>query len=308
MNPREKKLAIAVGLVVALWAANQGWEKYQAALKKNRNTQIQVAQDLSTAKTASLRGKRAQTKLRRWSEQSLPGDENLARSLYQDWLRQQLTAAGINVKSLETTTPRSRSQSYRQYSFDVAATGTLAQLTDFLYEFYQAKHLHRISQTTITSADKGNSLTISLTVDALSLPNTSREDELATGTIDRFEHSLADVKREITSRNIFAKPQAANPQVAKVEQPKQDNEAAQATFSGMHYGDSGWLMLVRMQNSGKVLYFQEGDEIRIGDFQAVVVQLDGDLRQAIVTSNSQRMQISFGKTLAEARPLNEPAS
>lgn len=308
MSPRERNLAMIVGAMVALWGASIGWNKYQTALERNSNEQINAAQELSTAKTAALRGRRAQGKIRKWNKQSLPTDADFAKSLYQDWLRQQLTAAGLTVKSLTATTPRSQSKSYREYNFAVSATGQLSQLSEFLYKFYQAKHLHRISATTLTPTEAGKGLTISLDVDAIALPKADREDLLAEGTVEALQQPFEAFKDSIEPRNLFAKYEPPRPPVAEASRPPEtqgDDEAAQAIFSGIHYGDDGWLMLVRMRESGKLLYFREGDEISIGRFQGTIEELDGDRRRAVVETGRRRVQVLFGKPLSEAYPLRE---
>lgn len=308
MTPRERNLALIVGAMVALWGASIGWKKYQTALEQNSNAQINAAQELSTAKTAALRGRRAQGKLRKWNKQSLPTDPDFAKSLYQDWIRRQLTDAGLTVKSLAASSPRSQSKSFSEYNFAVSATGKVTQLADFLYKFYQAKHLHRISQTTLTPSEDRQSLTISLEVDAIALPKADREDQLAEGTIESFQRPFEAFQQSIEQRNLFAKYEAPKPEVAEVRdrpEPQGEDEAAKAIFSGIHYGDDGWLMLVRMKESGKLLYFREGDEISIGRFQGTIEELDGDQRRAVVDTGRRRVQVLFGKPLSEADPLRE---
>ncbi|MEM8943948.1 MAG: hypothetical protein AAGD11_02110 [Planctomycetota bacterium] len=308
MNDREKKLALAVGVAVLLWASNVGWKKYQTVLVANQNRQLQVAQELSEAKTAALRGRRAQGRLRKWNQQSLPTDPDFARSLYQDWLRERLTAVGLKVRSLDVSTPRTSSNSYQQFSFTVGATGTLEELTAFLYSFYKAKHLHRVSQTTLATTDSGKSLTIGLTIDALSLPEAERTDELAAGTVDAFQRPLRDFQASIGRRNPFIAYETPTAVTAEVEKPPQDDEASQAQFSGIHYGENGWLMVIRLQNSGKLLYFREGDEIRVGQFRGRVQRLDGSRRNAVISLGSKLVELRFGRTLGQTVPLDGQAS
>lgn len=303
MNDREKILAAAVAAMVLLWGANQGWEKYHVALKKNINTQQNVAQKLSTARTAKLRGQRAQHKIRQWQRESLPTDQDIAKSLYQDWLQQQLTAAGLTVKELSISSSRTSSTSYQQFSFVVSATGKLEQLTDFLYGFYQSKHLHRISKADLTPSEDRKSLTISLTVDALSLADADREDKLADGTHNEFKQTLDQFRESIVGRNLFATYQPG-----KTEQKGasgEDTEAAQAKFSGINYGRDGWLMSVRMEKSSKTFYFREGDTIEIGQFKGTIEQLDGERRRVTISTESGRVQVRLGQTLSEAEPLGE---
>lgn len=307
MNDREKILAAAVAALVALWGMSQGWEKYQTALERNLNAQHAVAQQLSTARTATARGRRAQQKLRQWQRQSLPTNPDIAVSLYQDWLQQQLTAAGLKVKELNIRSPRTSSPDQRQHTLVVSATGKLAELTDFLYRFYHAKHLHRISKAKLTPTDDRSVLKISLTVDALSLAGCKRPDELADGTNDSFQHALDSLRNNIVSRNLFATYQTAKPQPTEIADAE-DAEAAQANFSGINYGQDGWQMSVRMKNTGKVFYYREGDTIEIGQFKGTIEKLDGNRRRAIVASEAGRQQIRLGQTLAEAEPLGDEAS
>ncbi len=311
MNDREKILAVAVAALVAMWGASQGWGKYQTALEKNLNTQRNVGQELSTARTATLRGRRAQQKLRKWQRQSLPTDPDIAKSLYQDWLQQQLTEAGLKVKELNIRSSRTSSTSYKQFAFVVNASGNLEQLTDFLYRFYQARHLHRISRADLSPSEDRKSLKISLTVDALSLADAKRKDKLAEGTLDAFDQSLDQFRNSIVGRNLFATYQPAKPpktEVAEVEEEKEDTEAAQANFSGLSQGLEGWLMSIRMKKSGKMYYFREGDTIEIGQFQGTVKKLDGSRRRVIFSLKTGPVQVRLGQTLAEAEPLGKKTS
>ncbi len=303
MNDREKLLVGAVVALVALWGATQGWGKYQRALENNLNQQRSVAQSLSDARTATARGRRAQKKLRQWQRQSLPSDVEIAKSVYQDWLQQQLSAAGLTIKELNVQTSRTKSDSYQQLSLRVRAEGKLAALTDFLYRFYQAKHLHRISKMDLKPNEKRTSLSIALTVDALSLTDAKRKDQLAEGTQDTMPRSLEQFQKSIVGRNLFAVYAPDSPPETVGEQEAEDSEAAQAFVRGIHYGLEGWQMSVRMKTSGKVFYFREGDAIKIGRFEGTIEKLDGERRRVIVSTGSQQVQVQLGQNLSEAVPL-----
>ncbi|MCH7752135.1 MAG: hypothetical protein IH898_08285, partial [Planctomycetes bacterium] len=294
MNQREKLLVGAVGLLVILWGGTIGWGRYQAALMSNQNQQSSAEQQLSQARAADDRGREAQDMLHGWRRQSLPTNLDIAKSLYQDWLRQQLVEAGLTVRELTESTSRSAQKHFSQVTFVVNAQGTLAELTDFLYRFYQSNHLHRISAATLTPTTTRRSLTVSLTIDALSLSECPRSDQLAEGSSDLFSESLEEFRQEIVSRNVFvaydfdrSEPQESIQQVA--ESP---DEAAQAKITGMTYGEGGWQMTIRMGDSGRVRYFRQGDSIEIGRFSGEIVELDG--RRAIVSRDDQHVLILLG--------------
>jgi hypothetical protein len=303
MNQREKFLVGAVGLLVILWGGTVGWGRYQAALTSNQNQQSSAEQQLSEAHTASERGLQAQRMLRGWRRQSLPTNLDIAKSLYQDWLRKQLIEAGLTVRELTESTSRSAQKHFSQVTFVVNAQGTLDELTEFLYRFYQSDHLHRISAATLTPTTTRRALTVSLTIDALSLPDSPRSDQLAEGSSDLFSESLDEIRQEIVSRNVFVAYGVAEPSEQQVAESP--DEAAKAFITSLTEGEGGWQMAVRMSDSGKVSYFRVGDEIQIGRFTGRVEAIDG--RRVIVSQEEKRVQIFGGKNLGQAVVLSEEA-
>jgi hypothetical protein len=302
MNTREKYLIAAVAALVAVWGGTVGWGRYQEALLRNETQQLAAEQQLSQARAATLRGQRAQRLLADWRKQSLPTNLDIAKSLYQDWLRQQLMEAGLTVRELNENSARTTYKDFNQATYIVNAQGTLAELVDFFYRFYQANHLHRISAATLTPTTSRQSLTVTLTVDALSLADSRRTDKLAEGSSDTIAKPWEEVRDTIVSRNVFAPytPSGGewpDPQVADTG----DSEAAQAFVTGMTYGEGGWQMAIRMKDSGKIRYYRPGDRIRIGRFSGELVELDG--RRAIVAGRNQRLVLQLGQNLSQAQEV-----
>lgn len=307
MNAREKYLVGAVAVLVILWGGTVGWDRYQAALMRNENQQLAADQQLSQARAAAARGQRAQRLLSAWRKQSLPTNLDIAKSLYQDWLRQQLVEAGLVVRELNENSSRSTHRHFNQATYVVNAQGTLAELTDFLYRFYQSKHLHRISSATLTPTTTRRSLAVSLTVDALALPDCRRTDRLAEGSSETLSEPLETIRDTIVSRNVFVPYASGGPEKPSDQQVADngDSEASQAFITSMTYGEGGWRMSIRMRDSGRIQYFRQGDRIRIGRFSGEVVELDG--RRVIVSSRSQRLVILLGQNLSQAQELTDQA-
>ena len=305
MNQREKLLVGAVGLLVILWGGTVGWDRYESALTSNQNQQSSAEQQLSQARTASARGLRAQRMLRGWQRQSLPRNLDIAKSLYQDWLRLRLVETGLVVRELTESTSRTTQKHFSQMTYVVNAQGTLEELTEFLYRFYQSNHLHRISSASLTPTTTRRSLTVSLTIDALSLPECPRSDQLAEGSSDTFAEPLEEVRDEIVSRNIFVAYEPAKPEQPVEQVDENAGEATKAVVTGMTQGEGGWQMAVRMSDSGKVSYFRVGDEISIGQFTGRIEEIDG--RRAIVSQEGKRVQIFGGKNLGQAVDLPDQA-
>ncbi len=302
MTQREKGLAAAVALLLVLWGGTQGLDRYRAALEDNRSLQRNAQQRLAEAFTSAAAGRFAQRKIARWQKQSLPSDHDIALSAYQDWLHEQLVAAGLSVKSLnERNSVRGASPTFRQFTFVVEAEGKLADLTTFLHGFYQAPHLHRISKASFSPTSNGEALDISLAVDALSLNQSDRTDRLAEGTSDRDLRPLDELQKLIVGRNVFAAYSTAKP--TESTETATDDQAKQAVVTRMAYGEGGWQMSIRLGDSGEIKVFREGDTIEIGRFAGTLEQLDG--RRAVVSNESGRLQIRLGQNLSEAVPLGD---
>jgi len=307
MNSREKKLGIAVLGVIVLWLSTQGLERYRNAVRRNQNLQAEAERELSAARTAAAQGLRARGKLRQLRSQSLPVNHDIAESLYQDWLQAQLSEAGMQVDELADRSRLQKDPSIQRFTYQLRAKGKLAQLAEFLHRFYQAPHLQRISAATISPSSDRTSLSLSLTVDAMSLADCDRTDQLAQGEGGSLAQSRDEYRDEIVGRNMFVVYKAtssANSEAAG-QASSGDSEAAQAMFSGMTEGLHGWRMSIRMQDSGKLFFYRQGDPIHIGQFQGTIAELDS--RQAIIETDGKRLILRLGQNLGEAKPLADSA-
>ncbi len=299
MTQREKILAGAVGLIAVLWVGSSGLTRYRDAVEASRAKLRDAEQELSQARTAKLRGQRAVTRLQRWQKQSLPTNPDIANSLYQDWLQKQLAESGLKVADIKSSTGlRGANDRTQEFTFVVTASGQMSQLVDFLSRFYQAGHLQRISRAALAPAKEGNDLSITLTVDALSMRDAPRADTLSELKSDWQLPVLQELQAAIAKRDLFAPYRDVNAEVASKPQA---NEADQAFVSGMGRGEEGWYMSIRMKDSGKMLYFRTGDSIQIGKFTGKVSEIDG--RRAIVEHEGSRMQIFLGQSLGQAQPV-----
>jgi hypothetical protein len=306
MSLREKQLAIGVGLLVILLGGSKGLDAYRTAMEDNEDELQTAQQELSQSRTASKRGLHAQGRLREWGRQSLPTNHDIAKTRYESWLRDQLSRSNLPVISLTSKAPRGQNKRFQQISFVLKTEGTLAQLTEYLHNFYSAGHLHRISETTLQPADDPNLLDISLTIDALSLDVCEREESLSEQVSEQTLPPLEQVRQTIVSRNMFANYQPPSPLATtgnNLANPSEDKVAALAFITSMTQGENGWQMSVRMSDSGKIHYYRVGDSIQIGQFVGQIAELEG--RRVIVTIGDQQFLVKLGQNLSQARPITD---
>ncbi len=308
MNSREKLMAIGVGSLAVLYAGGWGVKTFREARTENYKTLTSVKKKLSLAQEANKRGHEAQSTIQNLAKQSLPTDLDMAKSSYEGWLREQLIESGLFVSEIDDNSSGGANKRYQEISFKISAKGSLAQLSDFLYRFYQAGHLHRISETNLIPDRDSDDLVISMTIDALSLDDCKRSDRLTDRPSEMTLLPLKEVRQAIVSRNIFAAYQPAglkDPNGSELSSGELDSLLAQARFTGMIYGQGGWQMTVRMEDSGDILFFREGDPIEIGRFAGQITTLDG--RSAIVTLKNQQVLVRLGQYLSQAQPLADQA-
>jgi len=303
MTHREKVLAGAVAAAGVLWFGTQGLSRYRDALERNEAQQIEAEQALSEAKAAVARGQNARRQLNRWVRQSLPTNREVAESLYQDWLREQLKGAGLEITQLSDRSANSRNAQFGEVALEYRGSGTLEQLADFLYRFYSAVHMHRISSATIVAADGGKKLDLTFTVDALILPDADRADKLAEGEPRKLADTLEALRGRLAARNLFV---AYTPKADGSAAGAKDEAAAGAKLTALTYEDQGWRMWVRTESSGDLKYFHQGDEIEIGKLKGKVIELDK--RRAVIDTDKGRLEIRIGQNFSEAAPVEAPAA
>lgn len=303
MTSREKTLIGAVAAAGVLWFGTQGLTRYRATVEQNTNRQMEAERALSEARAAELRGQRARKQVNEWRSQSLPTNRDVAESLYQDWLRTQLTGAGMTVTQIADKSGSARNPQFGEVAIEVRADGGLAQLIDFLHRFYSAPHLHRISNATITTADGGRKLSLTMTAAALILPDAKRADQLAEGDPREIEgvKSLEEIRSRLADRNMFVAYAAQASTEATT-----DASAADAEFSSTVYGSDGWQSWVRHKTSGQVSRFAKGDAVEFGAFKGKVIEIEN--RRMVIETEKGRVELRAGQNFSQAILLAPPAA
>ena len=152
MNRRTKILAGGMVLVGAVMLGDQMGvldtlqnfgSQHDSALAKLKK-QIAVAEDLI------MQGALATEQLTALEVRSLPYDRELARSQYQGWLstlvkQNRLTQSSVDVGlAVPVAIPGGKKEAYTRYPFSINGNGTLEQVTEFLFDFYQGPHLTEV--------------------------------------------------------------------------------------------------------------------------------------------------------------------
>lgn len=214
MTQRERLLAGAVAvlvlLVIGTFAFNQFQETVDLKDAEIRNLKSRVETEEFTIDIKGLRARKAYND---YLSRSLPGISAVASSRYSDWLRQVVEDVGLENSKVDYVAARNRGELYKQLQFDIVGKGNLDQVTEFLFAFYQQRHLHRIDRITLQPTGKTlEVLNISIRIEAVSMTAKKdkidlkpMEEEWRAMSSDRLRlEKLADYSRFIAGRNLFA--------------------------------------------------------------------------------------------------------
>jgi hypothetical protein len=266
MNKREKRLAAVTGglllvtVVVFFFVAGGG--RSAADLQKDIEAKNQ---ELAKVEAEIAKDAGAAASLAEWKKHALPWDKLKAQNDYQKWLREACKRVNFDYKKARTETPRSifsadkekeKKEVGRIHPFKIEHDATLDQLTQFLFEFYSAGYLHKITSLSISPVsstedeklgkdDKGGKgektakvskenlkLTVKIDIEAIALKDADASDKSklkpARPPLEKLDVYRKDPEG-IVQRNLFAvyEPPKPPPVIAKrilpkVEPPKPD--------------------------------------------------------------------------------------
>ena len=228
---------------------------------------------------------------------SLPLASNSAQSQYFWWLLESLQYSGFENNTVVVRSPTQLPPGRIDYSFSVQCSGSLTQLSYFLFEFYYAPFLHRITSMTLTPIDgHAEKLTFSLTVDALALRPHRQDDiypmrdQIPSGYFPRLRsNDLTAYQAVIAERNLL--------QTAKGGIDKADHTILTAILHG--HPTEVWFS-IRTDDSTDIKA-KLGDSINAGSFSGKVVEIfDQDI---VLERGGTRWLMTIGESLKDAFAL-----
>jgi len=297
---REKILASIVGGLLVLAA---GWF---LLLSGDSRSAAQLRTELGRLE-ADVTGKqnlleadaRDAKRLAAWQRRALPSDRVVARSLYQNWLRGLANRVRFRQLNIECKEVELRRNMFTRVSFSLKGHVGLADLTQFLYEFYTAGHLHQIRQMDIKPLENSRELDVNLTIEALSLPDADRKGQLSKEPGDGLRLAKLDDYREpIVKRDLFAPYSPPKPirAMAAKEPEKQVDLAQYAFVTGFTEVDGSRQVWIQDRIAGKTWKLNEGADFQIGRFRGTVRTI-APSREVIVDFDGHRRRFRDGENL-----------
>ena len=203
MNKNERILA---GIVVSLFlliVIGYAASKVSDSFRAKRQQVSRWEKDVRDKKQYDQLTQEHRDRMEVYKSRSLPSDPEKARSLYEDWLMDRATEAGLAV---ERDLSRTSSDVYDRLGFKITGKGDLEQMVELLHKFYSVDYLHRVKSLTVKRISGTKQLNLTFWVDALSLSAATNEglSEEPSNRLTRGD--LVAYREAIVYRNLFGPP------------------------------------------------------------------------------------------------------
>ncbi len=290
MKNREKVLAAIVTLILVGWGGQSLFESMlQTPLDAKRKKIARLESDIRDKDLVIERAKEWTTKLNDWRSQSLPTDAALARSAYQNWLLELVELAEFERSNVDSGEAVNKPGAYQKLPFTVRARVTLPKLTQFLYNFYQADHLHLIQRIGITPVANSDALDLSLAIEALVLPQAERREQLSRKPSERLAGGSLEYYDAIIERDLFS--------------------TGGAMFDTADYAFLTAILEVgnipevwfTIRTSGEIIKLRNGQNFEVGEFHGVIVEID--TQDVVIDSGNERWLLTLGENLSQATSI-----
>lgn len=313
MNRRELLLAGLVVVLLGGLALRALHGKIDSLATERRNERNSINELRDKARVDRKMGDIAEKKISDYRARSLPSKPSVAESLYYHWLVDQLDEAGLEDIDVRAQPMVAGRRDFKNLTMNVQANGSLDALTKFLFAFYQADFLHKISRLRMIPSGSGKSVGMTMKVDALVLSDADSKDRLPEGTSGRLARDDAAAYRDsFVARNIFAAykpPPPSRPQQAVADKPKPKpkfDDASQAVVTGIVSNRDGGDALeawIDVKTTGEKLRLGAGETFQVGGIKGRIAAVE--LQAVVLETEEGRFKITVGSALRDGKLLAE---
>jgi hypothetical protein len=299
---RQYALAALLGAMAVYFGGEWLWEHaIDGPIRKAEQTGAKLEKGIKDRQTALSRARAAADVLERWEAQSLPGDLEVARSLYQTWLVELVGDVKFSSPSVSSSEGSGQKGVYNALTFSLRARGTLDQLRRFLFGFYQTDLLHQIRSLNITPISNSDQLDLSITIEALSLVDGRASDGASPETVfeqfrqrtlrvsDRLASDRLEDYDAIVRRNLFGAGHGET-------DPTDHTYLTSITIT-----DGEPEVWFTLRTSDEVVKLREGESMQVGALLITVAQARGT--DVIIETDDERWLLTLGDKLTDAFAL-----
>jgi len=287
MNRKPSRQQILLGLLAIIGIIHVGdWvltSVIEGPLRELRGTNEQVQAEIRKYEKALAAARTAGKRIEQWQTLSLPSDTETSRTLYRTWLVDLVAKTRLQNPTVDSGSPGNRYGLYRTLPFNLRARASLDQISQFLFTFTQAGHLHRISSLNLSPVGSEGQFEVSLSIEAVLLPGVERR-QLTRRKSDVLASASLSEYAGISRRNIFGS-------ASGYVDPHEDTIVSAITYSNGQ--PKVW---ITQRSEDRVWKFRLNESVEVGDFHGRISHINDE--QVVIKTDSGSWQLRIGQSFA----------
>ena len=210
---------------------------------------------------------------------------SLAQSEYQSWLLTLVTEVGLLNPSVDPQEVMNQNDLMYVLRFSLRGRGSTEQMTELLYRFYEAGHLHQITSMSMNPLSATKQLDVTLGIEALALRTANRADRSSDEPSVSLASNTVGAYREIARRDLFRLGDA-------------DEVARQTQLTAITSDNAKKWAAWFSDVTGKTRILHVGDQIKTNRFVARIIEISGE--NVSIEMEQVHKSLRVGQFLIEA--------
>ena len=166
---REKLLLVVAGFLLFVVIIPLAYTYYWQDTKKLRNQRTQLTTELKKLTDETKNAAEIKSRLEKLTAISLPSNNDVAQSAYQNWLLAQAKDSGLREVKIDQGSVSPFKDFYKKYTMTLNGKASLPQLATFLERFQRTDHLQLIRSVSIRPLKESQEMDVSIKVESLAL-------------------------------------------------------------------------------------------------------------------------------------------
>ena len=288
---REQYLMIACGVILAVAVIPLAIYLFGSNVSK-MNTRIETVQrEIDELETKRLMSIGFEKRIKQDALNSLPATSEIAAAEYKNWLtglasrfeNAQINNTSTTVEQAKTARRQAGGKQdanvfYTNYKFSLNGKTTLNELGRFLQRFYEVETLHLIRSMTIKPIDNAQRVDVTMTIEAISIPQTANKTFEAKKK-ENDETNWLRMVAAVTNRNFFSPyvdRTGITPPPGPIQQPPVVSASKYTFLNGITLSNDRPQAWFDFRLEGRQRILKVGDRFRIGETNCVLESVDVD--------------------------------
>ena len=206
MTQRERILAIGVAGLIGLTLCNWLFGKYRSAVDARVAKVNSLKTEIGTLQLEEMEGEISSMQYREYRKRSLPGNKNVSRGIYQQWLLSIAKKSDLDNPKLGFISTRPMDNLYESMAFKLEGEAGLPEIVNLLHAFYTKDYLHRIRNINLTKSLRKEGFRVLMTIDAAAIKDIPDDAADPGNNSWRVDSNLAAYRDPVLNRNFFSPP------------------------------------------------------------------------------------------------------